>query len=207
MSISSREMIVLALIVAAAPAAHALSISDILKGSADSALRFYASQVMPVDGWAKVERGDALVVRGQAFWNPDYYVVFKQGKVKFTGFIPTGVDVTVEVYKIYFGLIAFYEGEYQDIWWTRGRIGDGWTGSFFVAGFKWRWWGGESDVERAYIAYNSPSIGDLATQNRTALLEGFNESLEVQGLEGLELEVVDWDGMEKTKLGSMYILR
>jgi len=198
----SREIIVLVLFVAAAPAAHALSISDILKGSADSALRFYASQVMPVDGWAKVEKGEALVVRGQALWNPDYYVVFKQGKVKFTGPIPTGVDVRVEVYKVYFGLIAFYEGEYQDVWWSRGRIGDGWAGSFFVSGFKWRWWGGESDVKRAYIAYNSPSVASM--QLNETLLQ-INDT--VRTVDGVDIDIINWEIMHKVRLLSdIYIL-
>ncbi len=185
-----RKLQILLLLLIVASPVHALSLKQILQGSTTEALRLYTRHVMPVDGWAKVEKGKALVVRGEAFWNPDYVIIFKGGTVKFTGPIPTGVDVAVDVYKVYFGVIALHEGEYRDIWWSRKRIGDGWTGSFFVSGFKWRWLGGESEVSRAYIAYNSPSIGDLSQ----------NISREIS------LEIIDWESLNKKKVGSSFII-
>lgn len=175
------------------------SVSDILKGSADSALSAFARQVMPVDGWAKVKKGEALVVEGAAPWNPDYYVVFKEGKVHFWGPVPTGVDVRVKVYKVYFGVIALPYNEYDDIWWTKEKVGSGWTGDFFVWNFDWKWFGEDSDVGTAYIAYDSPDITDLSAENLTA-------NLTMQSSPGLKLRVVNWESMRKIRLGSVYLL-
>jgi len=187
------------ILVAAAPAA-AISVSDILKGSTDAALRQYSRQVMPVDGWAKLRKGEALVIRGAAFWNPDYYIVFREGKVRFWGPIPRSVDVSVEAYKVYFGVLAVPAGDYKDIWWTRERVGGGWVGDFFVSDFKWRWFGGESDVGKAWIAYNAPGITDLAA-------EDLNLNLSIQSVPELELEVVEWESRKKMQLGRYILLR
>jgi len=177
------------------------SIQDILRSSEDQALNLFIKQVMPIDGWAKVERGKALVVRGQAFWNPDYYIVFQNGKVRFWGPIPRNVDVSVKVYKVWFGMFAFPQNEYQDVWWSKGRVGNsGWTGSFFVSGFSWNWWGtAEKPVSRAWLAYNSPDIFDMS-------VDELDLNLTSQSSPELTIDVVDWDDIKKTKLGSMYIL-
>jgi len=191
-------MVLVGLMLITAPAS-ALSLQDILKGTQESALNLFIKQIMPIDGWGKVEVGDAIVVKGQSFWNPDYYIVFEGGKVKFWGPIPTDVDVKVIVYKVYFGLIAFYYGEYEDIWWKKEKIGDGWIGGFFVSGFDWKWFGGESDVKCAYIAYNSPSIDNLAA-------EDVNLNLTAQASSDLKIEIVDWDSIKKVQIGGAYLL-
>jgi len=175
--------------------ASAISLSDILKGTQDAALNLFVRQVMPVDGWKKVEKGYALVVKGQNFWNPDYWVVFNGGKVKFWGFIPTDVDINVEVYKVYFGFFAVPYDQYDDIWWKKGEIGSGWIGGFFVSGFDWKWLGGESDVRYAWIAYNSPSIDDLSASDLNL----------TQSASNLKLEIAKWNG--GIRIGGIYILR
>ena len=188
------------LILASFPASA--SLDDIIQGSQESAMNSFAKQVMPIDGWAKVEKGDALVIHGAAFWNPDYYVILNSGKVKFWGPIPQNVDVSVEVYKVWFGVIASPQDEYPDLWWSKGKVGNsGWTGSFFVSGFDWNWFGTvENPISRAWIGYNSPDIFDMS-------IDELDFNLTSQSSQELTIEVVDWDDMKKSSIGSMYILK
>lgn len=192
-------ILIMLLMLATLPASA--SLDDIIRGSQDSAMNSFARQVMPIDGWAKVGNGDAMVVQGQAFWNPDYYVVFNSGKVKFWGPIPQNVDVSVEVYKVWFGTFASPQDEYNDVWWSKGRVGNsGWMGSFFVSGFEWNWLGtAENPISQAWLGYNSPDIFDMS-------IDELDFNLTSQSSQELTINVVDWDDMKKSSIGSMYIL-
>ncbi len=183
-----RGAVILAvMLVICLPATHAVSLGDLLKMTINGALEVFKREVMPVDGYTGVNKGKAVVIEGASFWNPDYYVVYEKGTIRFWGPIPRGVDIKVSVYKVYFGLIAVPYAEYEDIWWKKERVGDGWIGCFFIRDFDWRW-GGESDIGKAYIAYNLPSFEDLSA-NATVM----------------NLTVTDWDPL--TKIGKIYLLR
>ena len=190
--------------VIAYPAA-AFDLNDLLHKTAEVALNSFISEISPIDGWARLDKGDALIIKGKNFWNPDYHIVFKEGKVKFWGPIPTGVDVSVEVYKVYFGVIAFYQGEKQDIWWTESyfsRDGQGWVGDFFVTGFEWKLLGGESSVQTAWVCWNTPSASDLPVESLN-----FSQDYQVNQVNGSAIKVVkDWNSLVKLRIGSLAIL-
>ncbi len=181
----------------------AFSLDDLLKGTAEAALNEYISEISPIDGWAKLDKGDALVIKGKHFWNPSYHIVFKDGKVEFLGPVPTGVDVRVELYKVYFGILAIYQGESEDIWWTKSyfsRDGEGWIGAFFVSGFEWKLLGGESEVRTAWVCWNTPSASDLPLGSLN-----FSHDYQVSGSAGIKV-VKDWNSLVRLRFGSLAIL-
>jgi|Deesub1362A_J573_1020465.scaffolds.fasta_scaffold00418_23 hypothetical protein len=193
-------ILIIELMLIASPAS-ALSVDEILKGSAEFALNKFISEISPIDGWAKLDKGDALVIKGKHFWNPSYHIVFKEGKVKFWGPIPTGVDIKVEVYKVYFGILALYQGEKEDIWWTKSyfsRDGQGWVGDFFISGFEWKLLGGESEVSTAWVCWNTPSASDLPVESLN-----FSQNYQING----SVKVVkDWNSLVRLRFGSLAIL-
>ncbi|MFA4701494.1 hypothetical protein [Pyrococcus kukulkanii] len=158
-------------IILSAPGVGALSLKDLLKGSISAALELFKREVMPVDGYVGVDVGKSFIIEGAHWWNPDYYVRLDNATVEFSWWIPRHVDVKVTVYKVYFGIIALHYATYNDIWWTRKEVGDGWIGAFFVWGFDWKR-SGVSQAKKAYIAYNLPSAQDLAIKNVTILENG-----------------------------------
>ncbi|ANF22060.1 hypothetical protein [Thermococcus piezophilus] len=162
-------VVVLFLIIA--PSVSAWSLSDLLKSTISNALEIFKREVMPVDGYTGVEVGKSFIIEGANWWNPDYYVRLEDVKVRFSWWIPREVTVKVTVYKVYLGIFAFKYAEYDDIWWTKEKIGDGWIGAFFVWGFDWKRTGW-SNATKAYIAYNLPSASDLNIKNVTILENG-----------------------------------
>jgi len=164
-------VVVLFLIVTAGPVG-AWSLKDLLKGTASHALDLFKREVMPVDGYKKVKVGEGFLIKGEHFWNPDYYVRLKGARLYWSYLIPTDVDVSIEVWKIYFGIFAFpvENSRYSDIWWKKAQVGDGWVGAFFVWDFSWRPGHGWRNASTAYIAYNLPSAKDMRIDNTTKTL-------------------------------------
>jgi len=209
-------VVVLFLIIAAGPVG-AWSLKDLLKGTADHALELFKREVMPIDGYKKLKVGEGFWIRGEHFWNPDYYVKVESAKVYWSYLIPTDVDVKVRVWKVYFGIFAFpVENEkYNDIWWKKAPVGDGWIGAFFVWGFSWRPGHGWRNADTAYIAYNLPSANDLAIKNVTILENGsvrilFNDNStrilsfeDFEGFGNVSSETVSF----KHLFGNLYIVR
>ncbi|MBO8175751.1 MAG: hypothetical protein H0Z18_10885 [Thermococcus sp.] len=167
--------VVLVFLIVAAPAVGA-SLKDLLKGSISAALDLFKREVMPIDGYESVEIGESFVIEGAHWYNPDYYVRLDNATVEFSWWIPRHVDVKVTVYKVYFGIIALHYATYDDIWWTKEKVGDGWIGAFFVWNFDWKR-SGTSVAKKAYIAYNLPSAQDLNVKNVTILENGTVELL------------------------------
>ena len=163
---------VVVLLVMMAPAVAGWSWKDLLKGTASHALELFKREVMPIDGYKKLKVGEGFWIRGEHFWNPDYYVHVESAKVYWSYLAPTDVDVKVTVYKVYFGIFAFKYAEYEDIWWKKKEVGDGWIGAFFVWGFSWSPGHGWRNASTAYIAYNLPSAQDLNVKNVTILENG-----------------------------------
>ena len=205
---------VLFLILAAGPVG-AWSLKDLLKGTASHALDLFKREVMPVDGYKALKVGEGFWIRGEHFWNPDYYVNLTSAKLYWNYLIPTDVDVKVTVYKVYFGIFAFKYAEYNDIWWKKKEVGDGWIGAFFVWDFSWRPGHGWRPAKKAYIAYNLPSAQDLNVKNVTILQNGsvqllFNDNStrilsfeDFEGFGNVSSETVSF----KHIIGNLYIVR
>ena len=166
-------LVVLVLVVMA-PAVAGWSLKDLLKGAASHALDIFKREVMPVDGYNGLKVGEQFIIKGEHFWNPDYIVELNDSRIYWRYLIPTDVDVKVKVMKVYFGIFAFpVENEkYNDIWWKKAEVGDGWIGAFFVWDFSWRPGHGWRPAKKAYIAYNLPSAQDLNVKNVTILQNG-----------------------------------
>ena len=207
-------VVVLFLVLAAGPVG-AWSLKDLLKGTASQALELFKREVMPVDGYKSLEVGEGFWIHGEHFWNPDYYVHVDDARVYWSYIAPTDVDVTVTVYKVYFGIFAFPYATYDDIWWKKREVGDGWIGAFFVWGFSWSPGHGWRKAEKAYIAYNLPSGRDLAVKNVTILQNGSVQILlddnstrilsfeDFEGFGGITTENVTF----RHVIGSLYIVK
>ncbi len=166
-------VVVLVLVLMAGPVG-AWSLKGLLKSTASHALDLFKREIMPVDGYKVLKPGEGFWIEGEHFWNPDYYVQLNESKLYWSYLVPTDVDVKVQVWKVYFGLFAFpvENSKYNDIWWKKAPIGDGWIGAFFVWDFSWRPGHGWRKAGKAYIAYNLPSAQDLNVQNVTILQNG-----------------------------------
>lgn len=207
-------VVVLFLILAAGPVS-AWSLKDLLKGTASHALDLFKREVMPIDGYNGLKVGESFVIKGQHFWNPDYYVQLNMSRVYWSYLVPTDVDVKVTVYKVYFGIFAFKYAEYDDIWWKKKEVGDGWIGAFFVWDFSWRPGHGWRPAGKAYIAYNLPSAQDLNVKNVTILQNGtvrllFDDNTtkllsfeEFEGFGNIKVENVTFRHL----VGSLYLVK
>ena len=207
-------LVVLFLILATGPVG-AWSLKDLLKGTASHALDLFKREVMPVDGYKALKVGEGFWIEGEHFWNPDYYVQLNDSRVYWSYLMPTDVDVKVTVYKVYFGIFAFKYAEYDDIWWKKKEVGDGWIGAFFVWDFSWRPGHGWRKAGRAYIAYNLPSAQDLNVKNVTVLQNGSVQILfddnstrilsfeDFEGFGNVSSETVSF----KHIIGNLYLVR
>ena len=207
-------LVVLFLILATGPVG-AWSLKDLLKGTASHALDLFKREVMPVDGYKALKVGEGFWIEGEHFWNPDYYVQLNDSRIYWNYLIPTDVDVKVTVYKVYFGIFAFKYAEYDDIWWKKKEVGDGWIGAFFVWDFSWRPGHGWRKAGRAYIAYNLPSAQDLNVKNVTVLQNGSVQILfddnstrilsfeDFEGFGNVSSETVSF----KHIIGNLYLVR
>ena len=131
--------------------------------------------------------------------------------------MPTDVNVKVRVWKVYFGIFAFpvENDKYEDIWWKKAPVGDGWIGAFFVWDFSWRPGHGWRNAGKAYIAYNLPSAQDLNVKNVTILQNGSVQILfddnstrilsfeDFEGFGNVSSETVSF----KHLFGNLYIVR
>ncbi len=206
--------VVILFLIITTPAVSAWSLRDLLKGSISAALDLFKREVMPVDGYRGIKLGESFVIEGAHWYNPDYYVRLDNATVEFSWWIPRHVDVKVTVYKVYFGIIALHYATYEDIWWTREKVGeDGWIGAFFVWGFDWKR-SGVSQAEKAYIAYNLPAANDLGVknvtilQNETVLLDfdNYTKELSFEDFEGFgNITVVNVT--YKHIIGPLYLVR
>lgn len=172
---------------------------------------------MPVDGYKGLKVGESFIIKGEHFWNPDYIVQLNDSRIYWNVLIPTDVDVKVRVMKVYFGIFAFpvEDDSYNDIWWKKAPVGDGWIGAFFVWDFSWKPGHGWRKAGKAYIAYNLPSAQDLSVQNVTILQNGSVRVLyangttktldfsEFEGFSGVETVNVTF----KHLIGSLYLVR
>ena len=204
-------------LVVMAPAVAGWSLKDLLKGTTSHALELFKRDVMPVDGYKALRPGEGFWIEGEHFWNPDYYIQLNDSRVYWSYLVPTDVDVKVKVWKVYFGIFAFpIENEkYNDIWWKKAEVGDGWIGAFFVWDFSWRPGHGWRKADKAYIAYNLPSAQDLNVKNATILQNGsvrlfFNNNStrilsfdEFEGFGNVTVENVTFSHV----IGSLYLVR
>ncbi|WP_297090859.1 hypothetical protein [Thermococcus sp.] len=202
-------------LIVAAPTVGAWSLKDLLKGTASHALDLFTREVMPVDGYKGLKVGEGFWIEGEHFWNPDYYVQLNDSRVYWSYLVPTDVDVKVQVWKVYLGIFAFPYATYDDIWWKKEKVGDGWIGAFFVWDFSWRPGHGWRPAGKAYIAYNLPSAQDLNVKNVTILQNGsvqvlFNDNTtkllsfeEFEGFGNMTVENVTFRHL----VGNLYLVK
>ena len=213
--------VVILILVVAAPAVGAWSLNDLLKNTASHALELFKREVMPVDGYKALKVGEGFWIEGEHFWNPDYYVQLNSSQIYWSYLIPTDVNVKVRVWKVYFGIFAFpvENDKYNDIWWKKAPVGDGWIGAFFVWDFSWRPGHGWRKAGKAYIAYNLPSANDMSTKNaienvtilqngsvRVFYLNGTTQTLDFSEFEGLG-NITAENVTFRHLIGSLYLVK
>lgn len=199
----------------AAEPVGAWSLKDLLKGTISKALDLFKRQVMPIDGYEAIEVGKSFIIEGAHWWNPDYYVYLDEAKVRFSWWIPREVTVKASVYKVYFGIIALYQGQTDDIWWDKAEIGkDAWIGAFWISGFDWKR-SGWSNATKAYIAYNLPAAEDMSKNYNVTILQNGSIKLEFPN-ETKILTIEEFEGFGnitvvnvtyKHLIGSLYLVR